>query len=245
MNWKAIILCGQLGALSAQAQAFRDLAFEAANLPPVPSGALGGYVPISSAMPGWSGAISGPTGVTQQTEVLQNNFLNGTATIGILGPDWGQSDESLFGLYGLGVIDGSYTVVLESGAYTTGAGYNTSIAEVGTVPANAQSLQFKAWQIFLGTFSVSFDGNDLNVVLLSTGVTPTGQPYEVYGADIAPYASQTGQLEFAQNYSISDPKLLLDDIIFSQTAVVPEPSPLLLTGVGGLILATRRRFFRS
>jgi hypothetical protein len=60
----------------------------------------------------------------------------------------------------------------------------------------------------------------------------------VYGANIAPYAGQTGQLEFtATFYNWVE----LDDISFSTTAI-PEPSPLALTGVGGLLFALYRRF---
>jgi hypothetical protein len=67
----------------------------------------------------------------------------------------------------------------------------------------------------------------------------------VYGVNIAPYAGETGQLEFTEVDSGSNPSALLDDISFSTSAVSPEPSPFILTGIGGLIFALRRNLRRQ
>jgi hypothetical protein len=228
-----------LAALSAQSQvAFTNLNFESANLSPVPAGQFGGEVPVSSALPGWSVYV----GNTQQSDVLQNNYYNSLATVDILGPDWQ-------GAYP-GIIGGEYTVEIQSGAYGTSPGVNTSIVQDGTVPVYAQALQFKAWEIYgVGPYSsppsVSFAGNNLPLVVLSTGnYSPSGQQYDVYGANIGLYAGQTGQLAFTQVYGEADPAFLLDDITFSTNTVSPEPSIVALTAIGGLLFGARKWFAR-
>ena len=178
-------------------------------------------------MPGWTGFL----GSVQQTQVLQNNYDLGSATINILGPSWSVPYP--------GIIDGNYTVMLQAGAGPDGL-VDASIAQNGTVPALAQSLQFNIAEVLGGVgFSVSFAGNSLSPVLLSTAVAPGGQSYNVYGVDISPYAGQTGQLEFTSIANGRDSSLLLDDITFSATAV-PEPGTLALMLMGGMALAARR-----
>ena len=88
--------------------------------------------------------------------------------------------------------------------------------------------------------SVTFAGNPLSLIALSSGTSASGQPYTVYGANIAPYEGQTGQLEFTSLYNVHDPALLLDDIQFSTNALTPEPSPVALTALGGLLFGARK-----
>lgn len=201
-------------------------------MPVIPAGQYGGEVAVSSALPGWTAYL----GNTEQSQVLHNYAYNSTATVDILGPNWQETSG-----YTFGIIDGQYSVFIQSGNDPNNVTTfdNASIAQTGTVPANAESLQFKAWQLYVGRFSVTFNGNSLSPVVLSTGQGPSGQPYTLYGADISPYAGQTGQLEFTQLYNTADPSLLLDDITFSPNAV-PEPSTLALIVTGGLALAVRR-----
>jgi hypothetical protein len=73
-------------------------------------------------------------------------------------------------------------------------------------------------------------------------VSPDGLPYILYGANISAWAGQTGDLEFTADFNVHDPYLVLDDISFSPTTVIPEPSPVALTGIGGLLFALYRRF---
>jgi hypothetical protein len=227
-----------LAVLSAEAQGtFQNLDFESANLSPVPPQAQPPtYVPISSALPGWNATIGG----VAVTQVLQNDYDTGTASVDILGPNWSPIDP--------GIIGGNYTVFLQSGGspQNDSIGVNTSIWQDGTVPANAQSLEFSAWNRLpsFTIFTVSFDGNDLSPVALYSGQTAAGQPYTVYGANIAPYAGETGQLEFTSVFNPGGASWTeLDDIAFS-TQAVPEPSPVILTGIGSLLLLLCRRWFR-
>ena len=150
---------------------FQNLNFESANLSPETPGPFPNYVPIGSALPDWTGYI----GTVQQTQVEYNATTLGTASIDILGPDWTGSlaaSES-----GYGIIDGNYTVVIQSGEYEPQQfGWNTSIVQNGTIPRNAQSLQFEA---SADTFalSVSFAGNNLTLSAVSSGQAPSGQFY--------------------------------------------------------------------
>jgi hypothetical protein len=213
--------------LSAFAQGtFQNLDFESANLSPIPSGQYGGEVPIASALPEWSASF----GSTPVTQVLQNNFTLGAPSIDIFGPDWTSPP---------GIISGSYTVGLQSGYGPGLIPESASLSQDGTIPANTESLEFEAENSQGATpLSVSFAGDNLTLFVLSSAVAPSGQPYSVYGANIAPYAGQTGQLEFTATFFNA---VQLDDISFS-TQAIPEASPLVLTGVGGLLFALYRRF---
>jgi len=223
--------------LSAQAQGtFQNFDFESANLSPTTPGQFPNFVPIGSALPGWTGYI----GTVQLTQVEYNATTLGTASIDLLGPYWGAQNQSETRF---GIIDGNYTVVLQSGEYTTSDGYNASIAQNGTIPGNAQSLQFEA-AAQASALSVSFAGNNLPLEALSTGQSPSGLFYTVYGVNIAPYANQKGQLEFTEVFNVHEPSVELDDISFSTNSVVPEPIIVVLTAMGGLLFAARKWFAR-
>jgi hypothetical protein len=213
---------GLLTLLSAQAQGnFQNLNFELANLLN-PSG-IYNEVPISSTLPAWSASIGG----VPVTEVWANDYSGGTATIDVFGPSWNLVDP--------GVIDGNYTVYLQ--AFNIGQG-NVSLWQNGTIPANAASLQFSAWQFPSANqaFSVSFAGNNLSPVLLTSGQNPSGQTYDVYAVNIAPYAGQTGQIEFTSLAGNGEAGLELDDITFS---TIPEPGTLALLFMGGMAFGVR------
>jgi hypothetical protein len=220
-----------LAALSAQAQGtFQNLNFESANLSPIPSGQYGGDVPITSALPGWNASIGG----VAVTQVLQNNYTLGAASIDIFGPNWNSVNP--------GIIDGNYTVYLQSGENLTETGTaNTSIFQNGTIPAYTQSLQFSAWNTpsVNSAFSVSFNGNTLSPIVLSSGQTASGQDYSVYGVNMASYAGQTGELEFTSIFTGAPSWTEFDDILFS-TAAVPEPSVVALSAIGGLLFGARK-----
>jgi hypothetical protein len=216
-------------AVSAQGT-FQNLNFESADLASIPPGQSGGEEPLLSAIPSWTGYL----GNVQISECLQNNYTLGTASIDIFGPQWQRN--------GPGIIEGNYTIMLQAGV--TAGPVNTSIAQSGEIPANAGSLQFRAWELYgANSFSVSFAGNSLSIFLLGTGQSPSGQPYDIYGANISQFEGQIGQLEFTSVYNSTDPSLLLDDIAFSPQSI-PEPSPLVLTEVGAIAFALYRRFTR-
>ena len=224
-----------------KAQSFQNLDFESATLTPEQ-----GYqpwpnlVPISEALPGWTAYL----GNVQQTDVGQNTYANSLATVDVLGPGFG-TQPGPFG-EGLGIIDGNYSVLLQGGITPDSPEsvyVSASIGQTGTVPVGAESLTFRAWDIYanLALFTVSFDGSVLSPTFLSTGISPSGQQYNVYGVNVAPYAGQTGQLEFAAEASAAEPTVLLDDIQFSPNAIVPEPNSLTLAALGGLAFFLLRK----
>jgi hypothetical protein len=233
MSLKIAILLAGIVSVHAQGK-FQDLNFESANLTPVPPnyGPIV-YVPTTSALPGWTAYL----GATSQSQVIQNSYGEGEAEIDIFGPNYPAAGPSFSGV-NPGVIDGNYSVLLQAGAQPPNL-VSASIAQTGTVPLTAESLQFKAWQTFFTQFTVSFDGNTLAPVALGTGAN-----YTLYGVDIAPYAGKTGPLEFTADFVTPGASWLgLDDITFSTTAV-PEPSPAVLAGVGGLMFAAYRRLIK-
>src|ERR1700722_19387750 len=63
---------------------FQNLNFESANLSPTPSSGPPLYVPIASALPGWIAY----TGADEVTQVLQNNYTLGQASVDIFGPNY-------------------------------------------------------------------------------------------------------------------------------------------------------------
>jgi len=212
---------------------FQNLDFESANVPPSGPQPYGTFVSVGSALPDWTAYL----GTGRLTQVGYNSPTAGTATISLLGPTWNNSDVAL---YRVGIIDGNYSVTLQSGGMPANilVGENASIGQNGTVPATAESVQFEA--LAIGPFSVSFAGNALDPVALSSGRSPDGLAYTLYGANISAWAGQSGELEFTADYNVHDPYLVLDDISFSPTAVTPEPDPLALIGIGGALFAAYR-----
>jgi hypothetical protein len=215
---------------------FQDLNFESADVP-ASSGyePYGTFVPIASALPGWTAFV----GNQQVSQVAYNSPTAGTATISLIGPNWNTDDVDQ---YGVGIIDGNYTLDLQGGANPNNIALiePVSIEQFGAVPSTAESLQFKALTS-LPSLSVSFAGSALNLVALSSGVGPNGIPYNLYGANISAYAGQAGELEFTSGNETYPTICLLDDITFSPNAVTPEPSTLALGIVGASVIWLRLR----
>jgi len=217
---------------SASAQSgFQNLYFERAN--PINAGSreYTDAVTFASALPGWGASIGGEP----VTDVLLNGYTGGGASIDLFGPGWNSVEP--------GIIDGNYTVYLQSGgSWPLSVGGNVSLYQTGMIPAGDHSLQFKAWNTpsIDSAFAVSFAGNNLSPVVLSSGQTASGQTYNVYGADISPYAGETGELEFTSIVTGAPSCTEFDDITFSTTTVTPEPNTLALAVMGGLALAARR-----
>jgi hypothetical protein len=197
---------------------FQNLNFEQAN--PVAVNPFLGTVTTASALPDWTAEIGG----VQQTVILENGFSTGAAEVSLIGP-------------GYGPIDGDYSVLL-TGNYNT----TTSISQAGLIPVGTQSLFFDAQKGFGG----GGDGN-LGVFIGTQDVpfTPvaTYPNYTLYGANISAWSGDTEELTFSALASSMTGlnNWTLDDISFSPAAI-PEASPLVLTGVGGLLFALYRRF---
>jgi len=222
-----LLLLGRFG--YAQETPFQNLDFEQAN--PVSSHTDPTVVTAASAFPGWLVYC----GSVKQTQAYQNNYALNLATGDIFGPNYPSAGPPQTGAPG--IIDGSYTAVVQGGPQGLGSAIvDTSLKQTGTIPAADTSLIFKAWDNGHTGFSVSFAGNSLSLLNLGSGPN-----YTLWGADISPYAGQTGLLAFTATAQYAPSLWELDDITFS-TQAVPEPSPLILAGFGGLMFLLRRRF---
>ena len=216
-------------ALSVQAQSFQNLCFEQAS-PVVIAG--NSYYPDAitpaSAFPEWTALIGG----VPVTQVFYNDISLDAASVDLL---------SKATPYFPGVIGGNYSVYLQPGTSIDGTGeYTASIEQTGTIPLGTKTLFFDGFQ-FPGAlpFMVTFNGDYLPTTVVSTGIAPTGQSYDVYGANLSYFAGETGNLEFTV-YPGHYNSLLLDNISFSPASLTPEPSVLILFGAGALLLLLRR-----
>lgn len=235
------IICAILvfASLSVQAQLWQDLNFEFANnIPPSGPASYPNDVPIASALPGWTAYL----GTQQITDVGYNAPTLSVATVCLIGPSWNSTDTQETGT---GIIDGRYTIDLETGVTPlnpTTTFVNASIEQTGTIPYNAASLQFK--ESGYSSLSVSFEGNVLVPIALSSGVSADGLPYTLYGVNISPWDSQSGELEFSTSSNVDYAYAELDDITFS-IIVVPEPNTWILTAMAGLTCGVRKLFQRG
>ena len=209
-----------LAALSAQAQAsFQNLNFEQADPIVVPGTP---YVTEASALPEWTVTIGG----VQETEITENAPSLGAPWVSLVGP----GDESNT------PIDGNYSVLLQGSAPAEAA----SIDQIGLIPFNARSLQFKA-----------FGGGGILDLQVGTATVPftaleTEPTYTLYGANISAWADETEHLTFSALGDSSQPNNWeLDDISFSTNVVAsPEPNMVALSAIGGLLFGARKWFAR-
>lgn len=197
---------------------FQNLNFEEAN--PVSAGEEGNpsAVTAASAFPGWSVYA----GNTQLTVVNYNDPDLGSTTVGLVGP------SSLV----FPAIDGNYSVLLQGGLTASGA----SISQTGFISAGVQTLFFEGEPQFSSDTLNLLIGNQ-NVPFTALGM---GVNYTLYAANISTWAGTTEQLTFSAP-GVND-NWVIDDISFS-SAAVPEPSVIVLSGIGGLICAMLQRLW--
>ena len=210
--WWGAGLALLLSARGASAQGtFQNLDFESATIVPVP-GDPNGLVEWGAAMPHWTGYIGGNT----VDRLVHNGIALSLASMGIFGPDFPTP----------GNFQGHYFVQLKPGLDPGGSGQTvgTTIAQNGTVPNVAASIQFYAKA---AAYLVTFAGHEIPTTLLG-GSSST---YFVYGGDISSYAGQMGELRFfGTGY--------LDNIQFSDQPI-PEPGLFSLLTLGTLLLGWR------
>jgi hypothetical protein len=206
--------------LNVRAANFENLNFESAN---IGSTIFSTSVPVSSALPDWMVTIGG----VQQTDVGVNAFSTGAPAVSLIAPGGP-----------LPAIDGDYSVFL------TGSTAIASISQTALIPSGTQSLFFEAQQ---GTGGGGNGALAVTVGTESIPITPVAiEPtYTLYGANLSAWAGDTEDLTFSALDATSGlNNWELDDISFSQTALTPEPIPLILTAIGGLLFAARKRFAR-
>lgn len=162
--------------------------------------------------------------------MLHNNSFLGTPAVGLLGPGWTNYPP---------VIEGSYSSLLQAGAYPTAGPASAAIAQTGLVPLDAKSVRFAA-QAFLGG---ALDLLRLYVGGQSISLLPllTNGSYTVYGGDVSPFAGQIEELRIAAlPGDLANGNFVIDSIQFSPTDV-PEPGTLVVCSLGALLLLRRLR----
>lgn len=150
-------------------------------------------------------------------------------------PDWAAfaGPNTLSSIYYVTDNNGSSSLVQLEGGSAALSGNNLSvglyvgglISQTGLVPGNAESLQFEASSYV--NLEVTLGGEILSYTALSQG-----PDYFVYGANIP--ANMDGQME-TLTFGNGISQTLLDDIEFSPTSVVPEPSECALLGFGAML----------
>ena len=200
--------------LSGFSQGFVNLNFES-PIPPLPSGPSID-VPISNALPGWTGYIGG----SQINTVFYNTVSLGAPAISF------QNTSSTHP-----PIQGNYSVLFQPYASTV------AIGQVGQIPSNANSLQFYSGS---GSLQVTFAGQAIPLVQLGST-----SRYLILGGDISAWAGTSGELRFTLpsiQFSYANP--FLDNILFS-TQSIPEPSIYSLLGCGVFLFGAGRSAFKK
>lgn len=199
--WFAI-LCGQHH-LNAQRLygTFENMDFEAATVVPVPG--LPGLIVASNAVPRWEFNPMPLEGL-----MFYNGVSLGGAMVTLLGPGWAQPEQ---------ILEGTYSLKLNT--FLFGQEYGAFLWQTGEIPAEAKSLIFYAAPD--PQLKITFSGERLDFVKLQSRGA-----YDAFGADVARFAGQTGELRFA-----TDGLAIIDSIRFS-TTVIPEPSPATIAGIG-------------
>ena len=216
---------------SGQAQSFINLGFERAvintnGLPPFMAVA-------SSAIPGWTAAISGSANY-QLSEIIYDTDALGSPAIDIL-----ESNNDLAG--SAVILQGQYTLELQAVAGYNGYNAGGSISQTGLIPVSALALLFEAQLsplqgTLLESLQVSLDGQNLNFFAVSSGAN-----YTLYGADISMFSGQVETLDFSSVSALPigiPNEIFLDNIQFS-TSPIPEPNELALAALGILLLCCR------
>jgi len=139
-------------ALSTAQGTFQNLDFELANV----TGAPGSSISTLDGIPGWTAYY----GTAQAFQITYDTIALGSANISILDQGAPYFPPST-------IIQGAYSVVLQSGMVPPFMPGPAAIAQTGTVPATSLSLQFLA-QGATTALRVSFNDHNLSLVPLSS-----------------------------------------------------------------------------
>jgi len=195
-------------------QGFVNLNFENATITTVSFSFGNEYV---ATVPGWTWSPSVNPVNGDTNSVPFNSFALDANEVTL------QGTNSPFGIYP--AIQGKYSILLQGGSSADPDTNGASIMQNGKIPATAKSITY--WGDAL---QASFNGQSLAFSAIGSG-----SGYTIWQGDISAYAGETGQLEFTAPWQTSG---MLDNIQFSTTPV-PEPSTLVLSALGGLLLGLR------
>ena len=198
---------------------FVNLNFELGPIRPPTQPAF--FLPISSAMPGWTGYINGQVVDT----VWYNNISLGSSALALHGPGWF-----------VPAPQGRYWAMVQPASSPLDDPPGTAfLGQTGTVPTDAMSITFI--QIYNLPMTLSFHSQDIPLYLLGT-FEAHNQVYFIQGGDVSRFAGQTGELLFGGGRGDGG---AFDDVRFS-TEMVPEPSGIAVIGLFAVLgaMAWRR-----
>lgn len=207
--------------LNASGQNFEDLNFEQAKIVRDPS--YSNEVYVSSAIPGWMVGNN----FLGTNEIIYNDLSLGAPSVALCGTN---------SMYSPAPLDGKFSIDLYGGV---NGGPNppvpgVSLSQTGLVPANAESILFKAENPYGGgPLLLSLGDQNISYSTLSTG-----PDYGLYGADISAFAGQIETLTFFAPTGVNN-YWELDDIQFSSSPA-PEPDVLGIFGIGALLFCRLR-----
>ena len=213
--------CSTLSCIAVQTP-FVNLDFESANLPYLTNWGAG-MVSAADAFPAWTVWEKD----TIRTEVGYNGIPRG-----------GQVAIFATGLYPFFTLGGLFMA-----HFAPWVDADCSLSQVGTIPADAQWLQFDTLgePDSIDPLTLSFNGQNLGLVMIASD-TNFGKTFQ---ADVSSFAGTTGELRinarpvfYEQRWWLAN--VDVDDIQF---VPVPEPHVWALFGLGALVfvLARRRR----
>jgi hypothetical protein len=202
---------------------FQNLDFEQASPMPIAGSPYYPYaVTPESALPGWTVTVPGPKPAGSGTFVLYNDESLGSPAVSLMSG----------GPFGLEPLQGSYSVLMQ---YFGPGSINLeppTLSQTGLIPVNAQSINFLSSIDANGVVEV--DGESIPLVPIAGGRL---------AGNISAWSGQTAQLTFTTAPVYGDSSFYFDDIQFSPNGVTtPEPEPLVLIGIGGVLFTLYRRF---
>ena len=215
MKTSCILFCCSTSLLFAAEAPFVNLDFESANLPYVTNASY--IVSASDAFPGWTGWEND----TIRTEVGYNGIPRG-----------GQVAIFATGLYPFFTLGGLFMA-----HFAPWVDADCSLSQVGTIPADAQWLQFDTLgePDSIDPLTLSFNGQNLALVMIASDRN-FGKTFQ---ADVSSFAGTTGELRinarpvfYEQRWWLAN--VDVDDIQF---VPVPEPHVWALFGVGAVVFA--------
>lgn len=213
----ALVLASwNLGLASVMSQgSFQNLDFESARLPPLSVEDRAIWTNASAAVPYWSVFY----GTQPAQEVLYHGLSLGSTLLSVVDPNMLNPSER--------AISGNFSVALAAGVLDVPT--DLTLAQSGTIPANAQSFRFKVrGTIPDGWLEVYFQNQFLPIQQLESlgGIN-------IYGADITAFASRYGELKLVavapRPFGLRGK--IIDDLEFSPMAV-PETSAFVLFALG-------------
>ena len=125
-------------------------------------------------------------------------------------------------------LEGRYSLSFANGLSTSlgGTAVQAYISQTGRIPDDSHSIRF----LGRGLFQVFIDGILIPVQNIGNNV---------YVGDVSSFAGSTAELKIANASSYSFP-VVVDNIMFSPAAAVPEPSGTALIGLGMISLLVYR-----